>query len=160
MIANAHVNDEGRSWQGLPGSTMATGKPGAEVLEPIPVSCAKSEVRDDTQSKWVAADAGEMFAEQIGRPTDVAGARGADHFNVMAFPAHRTTTGWTWRCFGDGGEVGDCEPEIRIGNDRATEGLYSGGRVRGLLRLSIEAGGLDGGRDHPTVVLDRRTTRS
>ena len=28
-------------------------------------------------------------------------------------------------------------------------------RVHGLLRLAIEGGGLDGGRDHPTVVLDR-----
>jgi hypothetical protein len=67
---------------------MAVGKPGAEVLESIPVSCAPSEVGNDAQSEWVAANAGEMFTEQVGGSTDVAGGRGADHFNVMAFPVH------------------------------------------------------------------------
>ena len=95
---------------------MAAGKLGAEVLEPIPVSCAPSEVGNDAQSERVAADAGEMFTEQIGGSTDVAGGRGADHFDVMAFPAHRATTGGTWRCSGDGGEIGDGEPEARIGS--------------------------------------------
>ena len=85
----------GRSWQGLPGGTMAAGKLGAEVLEPIPVSCAPSEFGNDAQSERVAANAGEMFTEQIGGSTDVAGGRGADHFNVMAFPAHRAATGGT-----------------------------------------------------------------
>ena len=138
---------------------MAAGKPGSEVLEPIPVSCALSEVGHDAQSEWVAADAGEMFTEQIGGSTDVASGRGADHFNVMAFPAHRAATDGTRRYFGDGGEIGDGEPEARIGYDRVTEGTDGDGRVRGLLCLAIEGGGLDGGRDHPTVVLDRRTSR-
>jgi hypothetical protein len=138
---------------------MAGGKLGAEVLEPIPVSCAPSEVGNDAQSEWVAANAGEMFTEQIGGSTDVAGGRGADHFNVMTFPAHRAVTGGTWGCSGDGGKIGDGEPEARIGYDRVTERLYGDGRVRGLLCLAIEGGGLDVGRDHPTVVLDRRTSR-
>src|SRR5271169_6860432 len=114
----------GRSWLGLPGGTMAAGKLGAEVLEPIPVASAPSEVGNDAQSEWVAANAGEMFTEQIGGPIDVAGCRGADHFNVMAFPAHRAATGGTRGCFGDGREIGDGEPEARIGHDRVTERLY------------------------------------
>ncbi len=138
---------------------MAAGKLGAEVLEPIQVSYAPSEVGNDVQSQRVAADAGEMFMEQIGGSTEVAGGRGADHFNVMAFPAHRAATDGTWGCFGVGGEIGDGEPEARIGCDRVTERLYGGGRVRGLLCLAIEGGGPDVGRDHPTVVLDRRTSR-
>ena len=138
---------------------MAAGKLGAEVLEPIPVSCAPSEAGDDAQSEWVAANAGEMFTEQIGGSTDVAGGRGADHFNVMAFPAHRATTGGTGGCSGDSGEIGDGEPEARIGSDRVTERPYGDGRVRGLLCLAVEGGGLDVGGDHPTVVLDRRTTQ-
>ena len=138
---------------------MAAGKLGAEVLEPIQVSYAPSEFGDDAQSEWVAADAGEMFTEQIGGSTEVAGGRGADHFDVMAFPAHRAATDGTWGCFGEGGEIGDGEPEARIGRDRVTERLYGGRRVRGLLRLAIEGGGLVVGRDHPTVVLDRRTSR-
>ena len=94
---------------------MAVGKLGAEVFEPIPVSGAPSEVGNDAQSERVAANAGEMFTEQIGGSTDVAGGRGADHFNVMAFPAHRAADCGTWRCFGDGGEIGDGESEARIG---------------------------------------------
>ena len=61
--------------------------------------------------------------------------------------------------FGEGVEIGDCEPERRIGRDRVTERRYRLGRVLSLLRLAIEGGGLDVGRDHPTVVLDRRTIR-
>jgi hypothetical protein len=138
---------------------MAAGKLGAEVLELILVSGAPSEVANDAQSEWVAADAGEMFTEQIGGSTDVSGGHGADHFNVMAFPAHRAATGRTRRCFGDGGEIGCGEPEARIGHDRVTECLYDDRRVGGLLCLAIEVGGLEVGCDHPTVVLDSRTSR-
>ncbi len=116
---------------------MAAGKLGAEVSEPTPVFCAQSEVGNDANSERVAADAGEMFTEQIGGSTDVAGGRGANHFDVMAFPAHGATTGGTWRCSGHGGEIGDGEPEARIGYDRATERLYGVGRINGLLRLAI-----------------------
>jgi hypothetical protein len=38
------------------------------------------------------------------------------------------------------------------------ERLYGDERVRGLLCLAIEGGSLDVGRDHPTVVLDRRSS--
>jgi hypothetical protein len=138
---------------------MATGELGTEALEPIPVSRAPSEVGHDAQSERVAANAGEMFTEQIGGSADVAGDSGADHFDVMAFPAHQAAAGGTWRCFGDGGEIGDGETEARIGGDRVTERRYGDGPVGGLLCLAIKGGGLDGGRDHPTVVLDRRTTR-
>ena len=103
---------------------MAAGKLGAEVLKPIPVSCAPPEVGDDAQSERVAANAGEMLTEQIGGATDIAGGRSADHFNVMAFPAHHAATGGPWGCFGDGGEIGDGEPEALIGFDRVTERLY------------------------------------
>jgi hypothetical protein len=138
---------------------MTAGKLGAEVLEPIQVSYAPSEVGNDVQSQRVAADAGEMFMEQIGGSTEVAGGRGVDHFNVMAFPAHRAATDVTWGCFDVGGEIGDGECEARIGYDRVTERLYGGRRAPGPLRLAIEGGGPVVGRDHPTVVLDRRTCR-
>ena len=63
---------------------MAVRKLGAQVLESIADSAALSEVVNDAQSEWVAANAGEMFAEQVGGSTDIAGGRGADHFDVMA----------------------------------------------------------------------------
>ena len=144
---------------GLAGITMATAGLGAEVLQPTPVSCAPSEVGNDAQSEWITANAGEMFAEQIGGSTHVAGGRGADHFNVMAFPAHQAATGGTWGCFGKGGEIGDSEPECRIGQDGVAERRYGRGRVLGLLCSAIERGGLAVGRYHPTVILYRRTDR-
>jgi hypothetical protein len=137
---------------------MAAGKLGAEVLKPIPVSCATSEVGNDAQSERVAANAGEMLTEQIGGATDFASGCSPDHFNVMAFPGHKAASGGTWGCFGDSGEIGDGEPEARIGLDCVTECLDGRRAVRGLLCLAIEGGGLDVGRNYPTVILDRGTS--
>ncbi len=67
-----------------------------EIIEPVPVSSAPSEFGDDAQCERVAANTGEVFTEQVGGSTDVAGGRRADHFDVMAFPAHRAATGGTW----------------------------------------------------------------
>ena len=111
------------------------------------------------RASWVAANTGQVLTEQVGGSTEVAGGRRADYFDVMAFPVHLPTAGGTRGCFGEGVEIGDGEPEGRIGRDRVTERRHGDGRVRGLLGLAIEGGGLDVGRDHPTVVLDRRTGR-
>lgn len=148
-----------RSWMRVPRGTMAAGKLGVELLELIPVSCAPSQVVNDAHSEPVAAHVGEMFTKQIGCSTDVAGGHGADYFNVVAFPAQRPATGGTRGCSGDGGEVGDGEPEAGIGQDGVTEGPYEDRRIRSLLRLAVEAGGLDVGCDHSTVLLDGRTNR-
>jgi hypothetical protein len=138
---------------------MAAGKLGAKVRELIRVSCAPSDVHNDAQSEWVAASAGEMFTEEIGGSIDVAGDRGVDHLNMMAFPARLPAPHGHRGGFGECIEIGDGEPEARIGCDRVPERLYGGGRVYGLLRLAIEGGSLKVGRDHPTVVLDRTTSR-
>ena len=137
---------------------MTTGNLAAEVLEPVPVSCPPSDAGNDAQSEWVAANTGEVLTEQIGGSADVTGGRGADHFNVMALPVHWSTTGGTWGGFGDSGEIGDGDPEARIGSDCVTERLDGYRRVRGLLCLAIEGGGHDVGRNYPTVILDRGTS--
>ena len=49
-------------------------------------------------------------------------------------------------------------PKAGSARDRVTERRYGVGRVRGLLCLAIEGGGLDVCRDHPTVILDRGTS--
>ena len=144
----------GRSRRGR----VTTGKVAPEIIEPVPVSSAPSEFGDDAQCERIAANAGEMFTEQIGGSTVIAGGRRADHFDVMTFPVHLATADDARGRFGEGVEIGDGEPEGRIGRDRVTERRYGVGRVRGLLRLAIEGGGLDVGRDHPTVVLDRGTS--
>jgi len=100
---------------------MTAGKLGVEVLGTVPGSAASSEVGNNTQSDWVTANAGQVFTEQIGGPTDVAGSRGADHFNMVAFPAHRTAARGPWRCSGDGGKIGDGDREAPVSHDRATE---------------------------------------
>jgi hypothetical protein len=137
---------------------VTTRKVAPEIIEPVPVSCALSEFGDDAQSDWVAANTGEVLTEQVGGSTVIASGRRADHFDVMTFPVHLATADDAGGRFGEGVEIGDGEPECRIGRDRVTERRYRVGRVRGLLRLAVEGGGLAVCRDRPTVVLDRGTS--
>lgn len=146
-----------RPWMGLPVDRMTSGKVTGQIIEPIPLLCALSEFCNDAESDWVAADAGQMFTQKVGGSAEVSSGRCPDYFDVMAFPVHLAGAGATRGCFGEGAEIGDSEPEGRIGRDRVTERRYRVKRVHGLLRLAIEGGGLDVCRDHPTVVLDRGT---
>ncbi len=148
-----------RPRMGLPPDRMTSGKVAGQIIEPLPLSCALSEFCDDAQSDWVAADTGQMLTQKVTSSAEVAGGRCADYFDVMALPVHLPAAGDTRGCFGEGAEIGDGEPEGRIGRDRATERRDRVGRIGGLLCLAIEGGGLDVCRDHPTVVLDRRTGR-
>ena len=137
---------------------MTTGKATPEIIEPVPVSSAPPELGDDAQGERIAANTGEVLTEQVGGSPVIASGRRADHFDVMTFPVHLATADDAGGPFGEGLEIGDCEPERRIGRDRITERRYRLGRVRSLLRLAIEGGGLDACRDRPTVVLDRGTS--
>ena len=131
-----------------------------QIIEPVLLSCALSEFCDDAQSNWVAADTGQMLTQKVGGSAEVAGGRRADYFDVMTFPVHLPTAAHSIRrCFGESGEISDGELENGIGPDGLPERSYRLGRIRGLLRLAIEGGRLGVGRDHPTVVLDRRTSR-
>jgi len=125
-----------------------------KIIEPVPVSFAPSEFGDDAQRKWVAANAGEMFAEQVGGSTVVAGCRCSDHLDVVTFPAHLAAADGSVGVFGDGVEIGGGEPEGGIGGHRETQCRHSVWPIHGLLRLAIEGCGLAVGADHPTVVLD------
>jgi hypothetical protein len=137
---------------------VTTRKVAPEIIETVAVSCAPSEFGDDAQCERIAANTGEVLTEQVGGSTVIASGRRADHFDVMTFPVHLATADDARGRFGEGVEIGDGEPERRIGRDRVTERRYRGGRVRGLLRLAIEGGGLDACRDRPTVILDRGTS--
>jgi hypothetical protein len=139
---------------------MTSGKVAGQIIESNQLSCALSEFRDDAQSDWVAADTGQMFTQKVGGSAEVAGGRRADYFDVMAFPVHLSAAGGNRGCVGEGAEIGDGEPEGRIGRDRVTERRDGVGRIGGLLCLAIEGGGLDVCRDDPTVVLDRGTVRA
>jgi hypothetical protein len=125
------------------------------LLEPFVLSERRSQRIDDAEGERITADAGEVFAEQVGASTEVARGRGADYFDVMAFPGHLAATDRARGCFGDRVEIGDGETEGRIGLDGETERHHRVGLVDGLLSLAVEGGGLGGGGDHPTVILDR-----
>ena len=137
---------------------MTTREVAPQVIEPDPVPCAPSEFVDDEQRKRVATNTGEVLTEKVAGSTVIASRGGADHFDVMTFPVHQATADDARGRSGEGVEIGDCEPERRVGRDRAAERGYGVRRVRRLLRLAIEGGGLDVCRDRPTVVLDRGTS--
>jgi hypothetical protein len=137
---------------------VATGQFAGQVLKTIPLSHTPSEVDDYAKRKWVAADAGKVFAKEVGGTSEVAGGCGVDYFDVMAFPVHLATTYGLRSYVGEGVEIGDGKPECRIGYYRMTERLYDDAHIHGLLCLAIEGGGQDIRCDHTTVVLDRRTS--
>jgi hypothetical protein len=99
---------------------MATGNRAAEVLKPWRMSHALSEVDDDASGERVASNAGDVFKEQVGGPTDVASGSGTDHFDVVTFPIHLVATDGARGCLRDRVEIGDGQPKGRIGVDRAT----------------------------------------
>ena len=99
---------------------MATGNRAAEVLRPSRMSDALSKVADDTSSERVASNAGDVFKEQVGGPTDVASGSGTDHFDVVTFPIHLVAADGARGCLCDGVEIGDGEPKGRIGVDSVT----------------------------------------
>jgi hypothetical protein len=132
---------------------MASGKVAGQIIEPIPLSGALSELCDDAQSDRVAADTGQMLTQKVGGSADIAGRRRADHLDVMAFPVHLPPAHGIRACFVEGAEIGDSELEGRIGPDSAPERRYRVKRVDGLLRLAIEGGSLDVCSQHPTVFL-------
>jgi hypothetical protein len=125
------------------------------VVDATLESLALLDVGDDAHGERVAADAGEVFAEEVGRSVEVAGGGGADYLDVMAFPVHRAAADAAWRCCGDGVEIRDGETERRIGGDCETERRHCAGGVRGLLSLAVEGGGWGVGCHDPTVVVDR-----
>jgi hypothetical protein len=143
----------------LPVDRMTSGRVAGQVIEPIPPSCAPTELRDDAQSDRVAADIGQMLTQKVGGSAEVAGGRRADHLDVMAFPVHLPAAHGIRGCFGEGAEIGDGEIEGGIGPDGVPERRYRVKRVHSLLRLAIEGGGLDVCSQRPTVVLDRGTGR-
>jgi len=81
----------------------------------------------DAGGERVAADAGEVFAEQVSCSHSIAGGGSPDHFDVVAFPVHLPVTRTSGRGSGDGGEIGEGEPEGRVGADGAPQCGYGSG---------------------------------
>jgi hypothetical protein len=79
-------------------------------------------------ARGVAADTGEVLAEQVSGSRGLAGGGAGDHFDVMAFPVHRLAHGLLARCAGEGRQIGDGEAEAGVGADAQAQGC--GGPVR------------------------------
>jgi hypothetical protein len=114
---------------------VAAGKLAGQVLEVVVLSRGLPEHGGDAEGERVAADAGEVFAEQVSCSPGIAGGRGADHFDVVALPVHLLVAGTLACGSGDGIEVGDGEPEGRVGADGELQRRGGRGRVGGALCL-------------------------
>ena len=79
------------------------------------------QLEGDAEGERIAADTGEMLAEQVSCPHGVAGGGSPDHFDVVAFPVHLPVTGTSGHGSGDGAEIGEGEPEGRVGADGAPQ---------------------------------------
>jgi hypothetical protein len=80
-----------------------------------------SQLDGDPGGERVTADTGEVFAEQVSRSHGIAGGGSPDHFDVVAFPVHLPVTRTSGRGSGDGSEIGEGEPEGRVGADGAPQ---------------------------------------
>ena len=134
---------------------MATGKLAGQLLQVVVPRFRISEPGSDPDGERIAADTGEVLAEQVRCSRDVARGCGGDHFDVMPFPVHRPATGMAARCAIDGLEIGSGEGEVGVGGDGEAQGHGGPTRVGGSLRPPVPRGRLRVGGDHPAVVLDR-----
>ena len=132
----------GRTATGLRGS-RGVGRRGPRSRRRAPPR--RSELGGDADGERVAADTGEVFAEQVSCSLGVAGGGGADHLDVVAFPVHLLATGSFARGSGDGVEIGDGQPEGRVGVDREAQRRGRPTGIDGLAAL--------GGRTRPPAGL-------
>jgi hypothetical protein len=135
---------------------VAAGKLAGQVLEVVVLSSGLAEHGGDAEGERVAADVGEVFAEQVGCSPGITGGCGGDHFDVVAFPVHLLVAGTLARCSSDGVEVGDGEPESRVGVDREPQCRLGRGRVGGALCLPVPSGRPPVCGYHAAVDLNRR----
>jgi hypothetical protein len=70
---------------------VTTRKVAPEIIEPVPVSSAPSELGDDAHCERIAANSAEVLTEQVGGSSVIASGRRADDFDVMTFPVHLAT---------------------------------------------------------------------
>jgi hypothetical protein len=59
-----------------------------EILEVVVRPRWLSRLGDDPEGERVAPDGSEVLAEQVGGSLAIAGGRGADDLDVVAFPVH------------------------------------------------------------------------
>ena len=126
-----------------------------QVLEVIAWACGRLEPGGDADGEGITADTGDVLAEQVSGSRGLAGGRGGDHFDVMAFPVHRPAGGLMVWCAGEGLQIGGGEAEVGVGADSQAQGRGGPLRVGGSLRPAVPHGRPKVGGDGPAVLLDR-----
>jgi len=134
---------------------VTAGKLAGQILEVVARAGGRLEPGGDADGERVAADTGELLAEQVSGSHGLAGGCGGNHFDVMAFPVHRPASGLMTRCAGEGPQIGDGEAEIGVGADGQAQGCGGPVRVGCSLRPAVPRGRPGVGGDYPAVVLDR-----
>ena len=124
-----------------------------QVLEVVARARGRLEPGGDADGERVAADTGEVLAEQVSGSRGLAGGCGGNHFDVMALPVHRPASGLMTGVRVEH-QIGDGEAEIGVGADEA-QGCGGPARVGCSLRPAVPRGRLGVGSDHPAVVLNR-----
>jgi hypothetical protein len=133
---------------------VTAGESTGEVLEVVVVPAGVPELGENADGERVAADAGEVFAQQAGRSLGVAGGGAADHLDVVAFPAHLPAIGTCARRSGDGAQIGDGQSEGRVGVDCEAQCRRRLACTGGSLGLAVERGRPPVCCENPAVVLD------
>jgi hypothetical protein len=110
----------------------------------------------DASGKRVTADIGQMFPEQVSRSCGIASGRGTNDLDVVALPVDLPASGTLDRRSLDCAEIGDCEPEVRIGSHRVFQRPNGSGAVDGLLGLPVPRCRPRICRDRAAVFLDSR----
>jgi hypothetical protein len=126
-----------------------------QVLEVVARAGGRLEPASDADGERVAADTGEVLAEQVSGSRSLAGGCSGDHFDVMAFPANRPASGQLAGCAGEGRQIGGGQGEAGVGADGHAQGHGGPVRAGGSLRLAVPRGRAGVGGDDPAVVLNR-----
>jgi hypothetical protein len=136
--------------------SVTAGESADEVLEVVVRPAGMLELCDDADGQRVAADTGEVFAEQVSCSPGIPRGGGANDLDVVAFPVHLMAAGIFAGRAGDGVEIGNRQPEGRVGVDCEAQGCRRLTCVDGSLRLAVEPGRLPVCGYNTAVVLDRR----
>jgi hypothetical protein len=133
---------------------VAIWEAGCEAFEAVIHPRRLSLLGDDPEGERVAPDASEVLAEQVGGSLVIAGGRGADDLDVVAFPVHLPATAALTRGPGNGVEVGEGELECRVGFDGEAQRCDGTAAVDGALCLPVPRCGPQACGDRPAVVLN------
>jgi len=143
------------SWSTGPWGGVTAGKLAGQVLEVVARAGGRLEPGGDADGERVAADTGEVLAEQVSGSRGLAGGGAGDHFDVMAFPVHRLARGLLARRAGEGRQIGDGEAEAGVGADGQAQGCGGPVPVGCSLCPAVPCGRPGVGGDDPAVVLNR-----